>query len=498
MGDAMSTQNRRPASAGGGPPASVDALHPDEHLRRPRGAGHGSRRGPLGVGQPGPALPRRPLGLVRGAGRARPQGAGGGRGRAGQPAGLLPAVELRPSRTPSSCRSGWRRWRPGRSTGCFSPPAAAKRWSRRGSWPGNISGPSASPAGTRCCPATSPTTARPWAPCRSPDLPAIKEPYEPLVPGSVRVANTNFYRAPEHGDDLRGLRPVGRRRHRAAHPDGRAGVGGGRVPGAGAKLGGLLPATAGLLPAGARDLRPSRRAARVRRGHLRLRPAGRLVRRRALRLPAGHDHLRQGHDQRLFPAGGAAGGRPAHGAVPGRDDDLHPRLHLRRPSGLHRGGPRQPGSVREGGSRRRGGRHGARRSGPCSRGCGTCRSWATSAATDTSTASSSSRTRPPAPRFDDDESERLLRGFLSGALFDAGLVCRADDRGDPVVQLAPPLVCEQEHFDLIGADPAVGAERSLVAALTGWQGPTGCAGAAGGCAGAAGGLRPGRQRRPCG
>lgn len=52
--------------------------------------------------------------------------------------------------------------------------------------------------------------------------------------------------------------------------------------------------------------------------------------------------------------------------------------------------------------------------------------------------------------FDDDESERLLRGFLSGALFDAGLVCRADDRGDPVIQLAPPLVCDQEQFDLIG------------------------------------------------
>ena len=52
--------------------------------------------------------------------------------------------------------------------------------------------------------------------------------------------------------------------------------------------------------------------------------------------------------------------------------------------------------------------------------------------------------------FDDDESERLLRGYLSGALFEAGLVCRADDRGDPVVQLAPPLICEQEHFDLIG------------------------------------------------
>ena len=49
--------------------------------------------------------------------------------------------------------------------------------------------------------------------------------------------------------------------------------------------------------------------------------------------------------------------------------------------------------------------------------------------------------------FSDDESERLLRGFLSHALFDAGLICRADDRGDPVVQLSPPLTCTQEHFD---------------------------------------------------
>ena len=45
------------------------------------------------------------------------------------------------------------------------------------------------------------------------------------------------------------------------------------------------------------------------------------------------------------------------------------------------------------------------------------------------------------------ESERVLRGFLSGALFEAGLYCRADDRGDPVVQVAPPLICDQTHFD---------------------------------------------------
>jgi adenosylmethionine-8-amino-7-oxononanoate aminotransferase len=60
--------------------------------------------------------------------------------------------------------------------------------------------------------------------------------------------------------------------------------------------------------------------------------------------------------------------------------------------------------------------------------------------------------------FDADESERLLRGFLSRALFEAGLYCRADDRGDPVVQLAPPLICGQSHFDE--------AEQILRAVLT--------------------------------
>jgi adenosylmethionine-8-amino-7-oxononanoate aminotransferase len=49
--------------------------------------------------------------------------------------------------------------------------------------------------------------------------------------------------------------------------------------------------------------------------------------------------------------------------------------------------------------------------------------------------------------FNDEESERLLRGFLSKALFEAGLYCRADDRGDPVVQLAPPLICDEAQFD---------------------------------------------------
>ncbi len=51
--------------------------------------------------------------------------------------------------------------------------------------------------------------------------------------------------------------------------------------------------------------------------------------------------------------------------------------------------------------------------------------------------------------FNDEESERLLRGFLTPALFEAGLYCRADDRGDPVVQLAPPLISGQKEFDAI-------------------------------------------------
>ena len=49
--------------------------------------------------------------------------------------------------------------------------------------------------------------------------------------------------------------------------------------------------------------------------------------------------------------------------------------------------------------------------------------------------------------FSDEESERLLRGYLSKALFAAGLHCRSDDRGDPVIQLAPPLFVGQSEFD---------------------------------------------------
>ena len=51
--------------------------------------------------------------------------------------------------------------------------------------------------------------------------------------------------------------------------------------------------------------------------------------------------------------------------------------------------------------------------------------------------------------FSGEEAETLLRGFLSGELYRRGLICRADDRGDPVIQLSPPLIAGPEQFDEI-------------------------------------------------
>jgi adenosylmethionine-8-amino-7-oxononanoate aminotransferase len=53
--------------------------------------------------------------------------------------------------------------------------------------------------------------------------------------------------------------------------------------------------------------------------------------------------------------------------------------------------------------------------------------------------------------FDDEESEELLRGFLSGELYRRGLICRTDDRGDPIVQLSPPLIAGALQFEEIEA-----------------------------------------------
>ena len=139
-------------------------------------------------------------------------------------------------------------------------------------------------------------------------------------------------------------------------------------------------------------------------------------------------------------------------AVPRGDEQLHPRVHVRRPPGVARRS-RWPTSKRS--SARacsttcahnepefRGDARDAARS---------SRSSATSAAPATSRRSSWSRTRTRKESFSDAESETLLRGFLSGELYRRGLICRADDRGDPVIQLSPPLIAGPEQFEEIEA-----------------------------------------------
>ena len=112
-------------------------------------------------------------------------------------------------------------------------------------------------------------------------LPALRDQFEPLMPGAVHVANTNRFRSPfgadVAADDERFARACAdaiESRHRGRGPrDGRRGV-----PRAPAEHGGLLRPSARVLRPGARHLRPPRRPARVGRGDLRLRPPGGVVR----------------------------------------------------------------------------------------------------------------------------------------------------------------------------------------------------------------------------
>ena len=53
--------------------------------------------------------------------------------------------------------------------------------------------------------------------------------------------------------------------------------------------------------------------------------------------------------------------------------------------------------------------------------------------------------------FTGPEADELLRGYLSNEMFDRGLICRADDRGEPVIQLSPPLIAGPEQFAEIEA-----------------------------------------------
>ena len=74
--------------------------------------------------------------------------------------------------------------------------------------------------------------------------------------------------------------------------------------------------------------------------------------------------------------------------------------------------------------------------------------------------------------FSDEEREELLRGFMSGELYKRGLICRADDRGDPVIQLSPPLIAgyrgvrADRQRAALGTDRGLGADRPPTRMLT--------------------------------
>jgi len=280
-------------------------------------------------------------------------------------------------------------------------------------------------------------------------LPSIKEPFEPLVPGSVRVANTNFYRAPEHGDDpvafgLWAARDI-ERRIQMEGPDTVAAVFLEPVQNAG----GCFPPPPGYF-------------AEVRRicdryGVL-------LVSDEVIcafgRLGTWFGATRYGYQPDMITcAKGMTSGYSPLGALLVDDRLMEPFLDgtATFAHGFTFGGHPVSSAVAlanldlfenedlVGGVASRSGAFRAVLEGLRDlpivgdvRGDGFF--YGIELVKDRATRAS----------FDHEESERLLRGFLSGALFDAGLVCRADDRGDPVIQLAPPLICEQEHFDLIG------------------------------------------------
>ena len=131
---------------------------------------------------------------------------------------------------------------------------------------------------------------------------------------------------------------------------------------------------------------------------------------------------------------------------------VHPRLHVRRPPGRLRGRARQHRHPRARGAaastcaptraRFRAMLECAAR--PADRGRRARRRLLPG---DRARQGQGARRRPSTPS----ESEQLLRGFLSGELYRRGLICRTDDRGDPIVQLSPPLIAGPEQFEEIEA-----------------------------------------------
>ena len=180
----------------------------------------------------------------------------------------------------------------------------------------------------------------------------------------------------------------------------------------------------------------------LRRGDLRLRPARALVRRRALRLRARPDHIRQGTDRGPLLDGRGVDLRPGRRALPRRPQ---PTTCTATPSAATRSAPRSPWRR----SRRSRARVCSRTSAPTRRSplkrsnglrdipiVGDVRGagyfWAIELVRDQETRAS----------FDGPAADWLLKDVLSEELWSRGLICRLDDRTEPIIQIAPPLVAD--------------------------------------------------------
>jgi hypothetical protein len=444
------TTTRRTSSSPAGPdrptPQGRDHLwmhftrHSSTTRRRAR-AGHRARRGRLHLGRPGQALPRRPRRPVRRAGRPRPHRARrGDAAQAGRGARLLPAVVLRPPHRHRARRAAGRT-RPGDLNRVFFTTGGGEAVETAWKLAKQYFKLTGKPTKHKVISRSVAYHGTPQGALSITGIPAAKEMFEPLVPGALQGAQHQLLPRPRARRRREGLRPLGRRPHRRGDRVRGPGHRRRRLPRAGAELRRLLPAAARATSSGcARSATsttccssPTRRSAPS--------AASATCSPAPLRLPARHHHLRQGHDLRLLPARRDDRQRPAVRAVPHGTTYVPARLHLRRAPGLvavamanldifEREGLNE--HVRE--------NEGAFRAtleklldlpivGDV-RGEGT------------STGSSWSRTR-----HQGDLRRRRVRAAaarlpVQGALR-RRLYCRADDRGDPVVQLAPPLIIGQ-------------------------------------------------------
>ena len=236
-------------------------------------ADHRPRRGRLHLDDQRQAVPRRAGRAVRRPGRARP--AASWRRRPRKQARSWRSSRSGPTRT--RARSSWPSASPTYAPG--RPQQGLLHHRRRRGGRDRLEARQAVLQARRQAdeaqgdqPRRSPTTARRRARWRSP----ASRPPRRCSSRSSRAASgcrtpTSTGRRSTR-DDAEGVRPLGRRPHRGSDRVRRSRHRRGRLPRAGAELRRLLPAAARLLPAGPGDLRPARRAARLRRGHLRVRP----------------------------------------------------------------------------------------------------------------------------------------------------------------------------------------------------------------------------------